>query len=110
MSDMFVVNSAGTKWSITKDPNAILDYIFDWTLWLDAVGDTLATHVAAVTGSDPASTAAIAASSISGKMVIVWVSGGVLGETVSLRCRITTSLSPQPRTDDRTAYLKIRER
>ena len=110
MSDTFVVNQAGTKWSITKDPNAVLDYIFDWTLWLDKVGDALATHLPAVIGSDPASNAAVVTSAISGKMVIIWVSGGVPGETVALRCRITTSLTPQPRTDDRTVFLKIKER
>lgn len=106
MSDTFIASSG--KYSIVKDPDAVLDYVFDWTAWLDAVSDTIATKDVVVTsGALPASSIAVNASSISGKAVVAWVSGGQAGETASLRCRITTTGG---RTDDRTVYLRIKER
>lgn len=110
--DTFVIDAKSGKASIIKDPNAILDYTFDWTAWLDMVGDSIATKDVAVTsGNSPASNIAVASSQIVGKTVVVWVSGGAAGETATLRCRITTNLpNPGPRTDDRTVYLKIKER
>lgn len=106
--DTFVVNEKTGKATITKDPDAVLDYTFDWTAWLDSVTDSISTHTAVVTsGVTPASNVAVDGSSVVGKTVVVWVSGGVVGETVALRCRIDTAGN---RIDDRTVYLKIKER
>lgn len=106
--ETFVIDSKTGKALIIKDPDAVLDYTFDWTAWLDAIGDTISTKSVAVTsGSDPASNIAVASSTVVGKTVVVWVSGGAAGETASLRCRITTVGG---RTDDRTVYLKVKER
>lgn len=109
MSDSFTISASG-KASIVKDPNAVLDYIFDWTEWLDANGDTIVDKDVAVTG-EVGSTIAVDQAVIAGasKKVIAWVSGGTPGETCALRCRITTSNAPA-RIDDRTVYLKIKER
>lgn len=103
MADTFVIDSTTGKASIVKDPNAVLDYVFDWTSWLDALPDTLSSHSAAIESGS----GAINSSTINGKTVVVWVSGGVVGETIALRCRITTAGG---RTDDRTVYIKVKER
>jgi hypothetical protein len=107
MTDTFVQDTKTGKWSITKDPNAVLDYVEDWTAWLDGVSDSISTATVVATGSDPATTIHVDSSVISGKTVVAWISGGVAGETVSLRYRITTAAG---RTDDRTVWLKIKER
>lgn len=109
MPDTFVVNSAG-KASIVKDSNAVLDYTFDWTAWLDdAVDNISSADVSIASGAEPASNIAVDSVAIVGKTVVAWVSGGQVGETAALRCRITTDNVP-PRIDDRTVYLKVKER
>ena len=107
MTTTFVQNTKSGKWEIDKDPQAVLDYVEDWTAWLDAIGDTLQSHTVTVTGSDVASTAARQSSVIVGKMVHVWISGGVPGETVTVDFSVTTVGG---RTDNRRCYLKIKER
>ena len=87
----------------TKDPNAVLDYKFDWAAWL-ASGETISTRtVTADTGLT------VASSSITntGTSVTVWLSGGTAGSNYNVLCRIVTSAS---RTDDRTMRIQVRER
>lgn len=101
MSETFTATETG-KQVITKDPDAILDYSIKWTDWLispdtiitaTAVSDDLALTIVSVVHD--------------GYIVTMWVSGGTPGGRSSLRCRITTQAG---RTDDRTVYLKIKER
>jgi hypothetical protein len=85
----------------TKDPDAILDYQWDWSEWL-ATGETITTAVITVpTGltldSQDDTTTTITA----------WLSGGTVGDGYQVTCEITTSAS---RTDDRSIYLICRER
>lgn len=104
MSDTYVVTEVNgvTIPTILKDPNAVLDYIIDWTTWLDDVPDTISSaSVVTPVGITCNS------SSISGKMVIMWISGGTAGVTYQVACRIVTVGG---RTDDRSIYLKIVER
>ena len=87
-----------------KDSDAVLDYLFDWaastngngaTDWLSA-GETIADHtITATTGLtvDSSSLANTAAS------VVVWLSGGTVGNSYDVTCHITTSAG---REDDRT--------
>ena len=90
------------KPTIIKDPNAVLDYTFDWTLWLDDVVDAIATKsIVAATGIT------VDSSQISGKKVIVWLSGGTAGQKYQVTCRITTAGG---RTDDRSIFIKMKER
>lgn len=101
MSETFVL-SVG-KPTINKDPNAILDYTFDFTDWLAAVSDTISSVTfPAVVGVTVAGSAITA-----GKKVVAWVSGGTVGLPASLTARIVTTGG---RTDDRTIYFKIKER
>ena len=80
-----------------KDPNATLDYSFDWGPYLTPLGDTIVTvewvlspGLTKVSQSNTTTTAT------------VFVSGGVLEETETLTCRITTAGG---RIDDRTIEL-----
>ncbi len=88
--------------SIVKDPDAVLDYSFDWTDWL-AVGESISTWSVTVSGVTKDAEDRV------GAIITVWVSGGTAGPGViaTLVCAITTN---QGRTDNRTIYLKIRER
>jgi len=83
-----------------KDPAAVLDYIVDWTTWLD--GDTIATSTWTVqTGitkdSDTNTTTG----------ATIWLSGGVDGTTYELVNQITTA---GLRTDERTFTILVRDR
>ena len=93
--------SAGTKLDpYIKDPNATLDYNVNWlpylgtdtiatSTWTVPVGLTLVTHT-----QTAATTTA-------------WLSGGTVGTRYALLNRITTVGG---RTDDRTIYVKVKER
>ena len=37
--------------ALTKDPDAVLDYTFDWSAWL-ADGETILTHAAVIEAGD----------------------------------------------------------
>lgn len=92
----------GSKPTITKDPDATLDYSWDWTAWLALISDTIASHV--ITPETPL---VVASHSDDGKIVTAYVSGGSAGMTHSLACKIMTVGG---RIDERTVYLKIQER
>ena len=83
-----------------KDPNATLDYVFDWTAWL--AGDTISTSTWAPLPSDLTSVS----TSNTTLTTTIFVSGGTPGRTYRLRNRITTAGG---RTDDQTAELVILE-
>lgn len=85
----------------TKDPESVLDFGFDWSDWL-ASGETISSHtVTAETGITKDSD-----TEASG-VVTVWLSGGTVGTTYTLECKIVTSAS---RTDERTMTVKVQER
>lgn len=67
-----------------KDPQALKDYVFDWTPWLD--GDTISTSVwtlpAGLTLSYEAKTATSTAA---------WISGGANGQRYTVSNKITTA-------------------
>jgi hypothetical protein len=84
-----------------KDPNAILDYKFDWVSWL-AAGETISTSTMTVqTGitKDSESNTTTTAT--------VWLSGGTEGNRYTVTNRITTN---QGRTDDRTILIRVSNR
>lgn len=86
----------------TKDPQAVLDWAFDWSNWL-ASGETITgTPVVTV---DPGLTKD--SQSNTGTVVTVWLSGGTLGITYKVACRITTN---QGRTDERTIGIRLTDR
>lgn len=94
------------KPTITKDPNAELDYTIDYTDWLAGITDTIASVDITVSGG-----VTLASSSFTTTKVTVWISGGTVGTPGSARVRITTAgAGARPRIDDRTIYFKIKER
>jgi hypothetical protein len=89
--------------SFIKDPDAVLDYKWDWSDWLDT-GETISSHtIAAVTGITKDSSALTDTNT----SVTAWYSGGTALTDYEVTCQIVTSDS---RTDERTITLKVRER
>lgn len=94
---------SGGKPTINKDPDAVLDYPFDWAPWLKGVGDTI---VSATFEVDPPLT--ITRQAFDAMTATVWLSGGVVGSgSLRVTCRIVTL---DGRTDERSIFLKIVER
>lgn len=98
----------GWTGTIDHDPQAKLDYTWDWTDWLG--DDTIIS--AAVTarveeGRDPADVVTIDDIWPSSKTITAWISGGVHGTPCAVTCRITTTAG---RIDDRTIRLRVRDR
>lgn len=85
-----------------KDPQAALDYKFDWTDYLTPLPDT----IIAVAWVLSAGLAKVS-ESFAPNVATIFVSGGVLDGTETITCRITTAGG---RTDDRTIHLRITNR
>jgi len=84
-----------------KDPDAILDYKWDWSSWLDA-GESISTYAITVSGG-----LASTESTFNSSAVTAWISGGTAGTVETAACLIETNSS---RTDERTIYLNVLER
>jgi hypothetical protein len=95
-----------------KDPNAVLDYAFDWKPYTNGVtgatsdwlasGETISSHTVTV----EAGLTKDSDSESSGK-VTVWLSGGTAGTWYTVACKIVTSAS---RTDERTMQIQVKNR
>lgn len=85
-----------------KDPNATLDYTFDWSAWLTPIADTIASVAWVLTSGITK-----VSESHTTTTATAFVSGGVLDATEELTCRITTAGG---RVDDRTIFLDITNR
>lgn len=84
-----------------KDPDAVLDYGFDWSLWL-ADSETISDHT--ITVEDGLTNDS---SSEDSGIVTAWLSGGEAGVTYRVSCLIETSAG---RTDERSMFLVVAER
>lgn len=80
-----------------KDPNATLDYTFDWSDWLPSA-DTISSVAWQV--SPGLTTASVSNTTTT---ATIWLSGGTEGEKYSVRCRITTAAG---RIEDATEVLR----
>lgn len=83
-----------------KDPDATLDYQWDWSAWL--AGDTI--QSCTVTASD-----GLTASDIENTTTTVtaWLSGGVAEQRYTVTCHIVTAAE---REDDRSIEVTVMER
>jgi hypothetical protein len=81
------------------DPDAIVDYVIDWTAWL--AGDNIATSAWELVNCTESS------ASNTTKTATVFISAAVAGKVVTMRNRITTSGG---RTEDRTLRASVREK
>jgi hypothetical protein len=93
-----------------KDPDAKLDYPFDWRAktnghgdsdWL-ATGETIISYELTV---DDGIT--LVSSSESNGAVVAWISGGEVGQWYKVACKITTSAG---RIDERTLHIRVENR
>ena len=90
--------------SFDKDPDAVLDYEFDWSAWLTD-GDTLAT--ATITAPNGLTVAAAPPVTVTSTKVMYWLSGGVVGQSYAVTCHVVTAVG---REEDRTATVTIRDK
>jgi hypothetical protein len=99
--DQFKIGADGRA-TVYKDPDALLDYTFDWSDYLAALGgDRL------VDAAFTSSAGELTATELHEGMAVAWLAGGTTGSTIALNCRITTAGG---RVDACTAFIKIRER
>lgn len=88
---------------LSKDPDAIVDYGFNWTPWLK--GDTLTSSTWTV---DAASGVVIDSNSFDAAgETTVWLSGGTAGQRATVTNHIVTA---GERSDDRSLSIQIREK
>lgn len=86
-----------------KDPDATLDYTFDWSNWLED-GEAIASRNVTVENG-----ITLDSSDFASPHITVWLSGGTAGETYDVTCEITTD-NLKPRTDQRTMKIEVKER
>ena len=95
-----------------KDPDAVLDYKFDFKAstngsgssdWL-ASSETISSHTI---DADTGITVDSSALSDTNTSVTAWLSGGTAGTAYDVRCEIVTDAS---RTDERTITIRVEER
>jgi len=87
-----------------KDPDAVLDYYWDWTDWLSE-GEAIDEATFESSSED----LVVDSYTIAGSKVLAVISGGTGGANPIITCRITTNGTP-PKTDDRSVRFEIRER
>jgi hypothetical protein len=84
-----------------KDPSDVLDYEVNWSRWLQP-GETLVSRTVTV------DTGITVDSSVLGSdKVTIWLSGGTVGTSYRIACRVTTN---QFRTAERTFRIQVEER
>lgn len=80
-----------------KDPDAVLDYAWNWTAWL--AGDTIASYTL-----DVPEGLTLESDSATSSAVTAWLSGGVAGQSYAVTCHIVTAAG---REDDRTVVISV---
>lgn len=83
-----------------QDPNAALDYVFDWTEYLAATGSTIMTNEYFVSNAE------LGGSDFTDDKTIVFVRQGKVGKVGILTNRITTS---DGRVDERSIQIKFKD-
>lgn len=86
-----------------KDPSALLEYSWDWSLWLAEVADTISSASVAVSGG----VTAFGSPVVGDTAVTQRVSGGTVGVACTLVCQIVTVGGL---IDERSIYLTIIDR
>lgn len=102
-TETYVRTPAG-RYTIRKDPNATLDYPFDWTAYLALISDTIVDVEWVLSAG---LTLVEEDSFFTDTLAVGVVSGGVLDAVETLTCRITTAGG---RIDDSTIHLRIKQK
>jgi hypothetical protein len=87
--------------TIYKDPDARLDYAYDWTAWLEE-DETIESYTFDVAQGD----VEVDADAELDGVVTAWLIGGTVGKA-KVTCHIVTSVG---REDDRTMSITVKER
>jgi len=101
------------KTAFRKDPDAVLDYHFVWSDWLD--DDTISSHTVTADDGITIDSSEINSESLAldgvtytaSTVVTVWLSGGTDGSDYDVACKIVTA---DGRTEERTIRILVRER
>ena len=86
--------------NFTKDPQAVLDYRWDWSAWL--AGDTITDH--SVSAADGLT---VDKHSRTETAVTAWLKGGTACQVYPVTCHVKTAGG---REDDRTIEITVMER
>jgi hypothetical protein len=84
--------------SFNKDPNAVLDYVWDWSVWL--VDDNIATAT-----FTPGPGITVDHDTKTAKTATAWLAGGQHGQCYSVTCHIVTTAG---RENDWTFIFNVR--
>lgn len=87
--------------SFTKDPDATLDWHFDWSSWL-ASGETISTSTFICSAG-----IVVSSTSATTTNTTIWLSGGRPGQPYRITNRVVTN---QGRTDDRSITVRVKDR
>jgi len=96
------------KPTILVDPNAVLDYPYNFTEWLDDLADTIASALMIPIGTVELDVSGHPPGFVinpGNKIVVAWIKGFTKGS--GMTCRVTTAGG---RVDDRSIYFKVKER
>lgn len=88
-----------------KDPQAKLDYGFDWSEWLE-VGETITTSTWSITLA-PDAVLTVSSSTHDDTTTTIWAQAGTVNNDYKITNHVISSAG---REDDRTHLLKVRER
>lgn len=99
--------SVASAFRVTKDPNAVLPYGFDWSDWLEE-GDAIASATWTITSpTGDASPVVVDSDSETDTVATAVLSAGTVGNTYFATCRITTDSGY---IDDRTLTIEVKQR
>lgn len=87
--------------SYIKDPDAVLDYGFDWSDWLQAAETITASSWTVPTGITSTG------DTFGDKATTIWLAAGTAGEEYKVTNHIVTSAG---REDDRSHTIKVKDR
>ena len=94
-----------------KDPDAVLDYAFNWSDWLDSdnsPAETIFSYTITISGGgDSPISLTNDSDSKTGDIITVWLSGGTVGEIYRVACKIVTT---EGRTEERSISIIMQER
>ena len=99
MVDIYL-GSGEKKFVVNKDAQATLDYTWDWTDYLTAIGDVIQTATVTSNGGVSVATQSV----VSGTKVVAFIAGGTVGKQHSATCTINTVGG---RVDERTIFFNI---
>lgn len=85
-----------------KDPAERLDYVIDWSEWLQESSDTIASAVCTYSGVTE-----YVAPIVTTTAVRIWVHGGTARTNASVTCTVTTAAG---RIGERTIGIRVRDR